>query len=98
MTLWFTQCTDAAAQRPHPTTGVLVGGLSCLVSTDDFAGEYVYYLHQPIVLAHAGAPALGRLGFAMKTASACRKIMWGLPVFTGGQQSKAMLGWASAAT
>jgi hypothetical protein len=34
-----------------------------LVSTDGFAGEYVYYPHQTIVLAHASAPTLGRLGF-----------------------------------
>jgi uncharacterized protein len=37
--------------------------LPCVVSTDGFAGEYVYYPPQPIVVAHGSARALGRLGF-----------------------------------
>ena len=37
--------------------------LSCVVSTDGYAGEHAYYRTQPIVLAHGNARALARLGF-----------------------------------
>jgi uncharacterized protein len=54
--------------KPFTTTltralTALVLALPCVVSTDGFAGEYVYYPAQPIVVAHGSARALGRLGF-----------------------------------
>jgi TPR repeat protein len=56
------------AFRPYTTTLIkalpaLALALSCVVSTDGYAGENVYYRTQPVVLAHGNARALARLGF-----------------------------------
>ena len=56
------------AIKPSTTTRIkalpaLALALSCLVSANGFAGEYVFHPGQPVVVAHANARALGRLGF-----------------------------------
>jgi TPR repeat protein len=54
--------------RPFTTTltnalTALALALPCFANAESFAGEYVYYPYQPIVVAHGSARALGRLGF-----------------------------------
>src|SRR6201988_766692 len=56
------------AFKPYTTTLIkalpaLALALSCVVSTDGYAGEYRYYRDQPVVLARGNARALARLGF-----------------------------------
>jgi uncharacterized protein len=56
------------ANKPFTTTRIkallaLALGLSCVVSTDGFAGEYAFHPGQPVVMAPGNARALGRLGF-----------------------------------
>ena len=56
------------AFKPYTTTLIkalpaFALALSCVVSTDGYAGENAYYRTQPVVLAHGNARALAHLGF-----------------------------------